>query len=212
MTTELVPAEDTAGTPCAKPEHEHFARAYTEHGNASAAYRLAYPRAVDNPNALRASAHHLIRHPDVARRVVELDRQRRERILRESEDLELLVANLTTGKAAKLFDDDGNPIPVHLLPQEVKDAIAGLKLKVVRDKDGNTSTEYDVKLVDPLAALRLLAQLRGALVERHAVAVQQRPAPAVDEAALEVELLQHLGLLPAPADPADVSDLIDGEP
>lgn len=179
MSTDLIPAENAAGVPCAKPEHEQFAHALVEHGNRSAAYRLVYPQATGNPGALKVSAHHLAQHPDVRRRVAELEQQRRERIL--NADLELLVANLTTGKATRLFDEAGNPIPVHLLPKDVQDAIAGLKLKVTRDKDGNTSTEYDVKLVDPLAALRLLAQLRGALVERHDVTSAGRPVRDSDQ-------------------------------
>lgn len=183
MNGALIPVANSAspsGTPCAKPEHELFAQALADHGNRSGAYRLAYPHAAENPAALKVSAHRLAHHPDVQRRVMELEQQRRERIL--GADLELLVGNLTSGKATRLFDEDGNPIPVHLLPKDVQDAIAGLKLKVTRDKDGNTCTEYDVKLVDPLAALRLLAQLRGALVERHDVTSAGRAvAPAADQ-------------------------------
>lgn len=182
MSTDLISVAENAsapGTPCAKPEHEAFAIALAEHGNRSAAYRQVYPQAGENHAALKASASRLAQHPDVQRRVAELEQQRRERIL--NADLELLVANLTTGKATRLFDEQGNPIPVHLLPKDVQDAIAGLKLKVTRDKAGNTSTEYDVKLVDPLAALRLLAQLRGALVERQDITSGGKPMPAADQ-------------------------------
>jgi hypothetical protein len=197
-------AEREANTPCATPAHEQYAQALATHGNKLAAYRTSYPKA----NAATASveAYKLANHPDVARRVTELQKANRARLLRETADLEAIVANLCRGKPAKLLDEEGRPIPLHLLPQEVQDAVKGLKLKVTRDEAGNTTSEYELTFPDPLQALKLLAQLRGALIERHDLtsggkalppAVDPRDLPRLDE-----ELRRRL--LP----PAGNSDLI----
>lgn len=196
------------GAPCAKPAHECYARALASHGNKLAAYREAYPNA--KPSTASVEAYKLANHPDVSRRVLELQKANRERILRETADLEAIVANLCRGKPAKLLDEEGNPLPLHLLPQEVQDAVKGLKLKVTRDELGNTVSEYEVTFPDPLQALKLLAQLRGALVERHDLTSGGRPLPpAVDPRdlpQLDAELRARL-IEPPAGDPADFADL-----
>jgi hypothetical protein len=198
-----------AEVPCATAAHERFARALATHGNKLAAYRDAYPNA--SPATAAVEAYKLANHPDVARRVLELQKANRERVLRESEDLEAIVANLCRGKPARLLDEEGKPIPLHLLPQDVQDAIKGLKLKVTRDELGNTISEYEVTFPDPLQALKLLAQLRGSLVERHDLTSAGRALqPAVDPRdlpALDAELRKRLLEAPVPL-PADVLDLI----
>lgn len=202
----LAPGEEV---PCATAARERFAVALATHGNQTAAYREAYPDA--SLATARAHASELAKHPDVARRVIELRKANRERILRETEDLEAIVANLCHGKPAKLLDDEGNPIPLHKLPQDVQDAVKGLKLKVTRDEAGNVSTEYEVTFPDPLQALKLLAQLRGALVERHDLTSAGKALQSVvdprDLPQLDAELRKRLLDAPAPL-PADVLDLI----
>jgi hypothetical protein len=197
------PAPPVPGVPCANVRHEIFAQALAAHGNKLAAYRDGYPSA--SAATTRVEAYTLANHPDVARRVLELQKANRERLLAESENLEAIVANLCHGKATRLVDDEGNLIPLHLLPQDVQTAIKGLKLRVTRDEAGNTVSEYEVTFPDPLAALRLLAQLRGALIDRHDVtsagkalpqAVDPRDLPALDQ-----ELRKRL-LQPPADDPA----------
>lgn len=203
--TDVLEGESTADVPCAKPAHERFALALATHGNKLAAYRTAYPNASQSTAAVEAYT--LANHPDVARRVPELQKANRERILRETADLEAIVANLCKGKPARLLDDEGTPIPLHLLPQDVQDAVKGLKLKVTRDDFGNTVSEYEVTFPDPLQALKLLAQLRGALIERHDLTSAGRSLqPAVDPRDLpKLDEELHKRLLPPPAD--DHSDL-----
>jgi hypothetical protein len=202
--------EAGSAVPCATAAHERYARALATHGNKLAAYREAYP----NASAATASveAYTLANHPDVARRVIELRKANRERILRETEDLEAIVANLCRGKPARLLDEEGNPLPLHKLPQDVQDAVKGLKLRVSRDDAGNVVSEYEVTFPDPLQALKLLAQLRGALVERHDLTSAGRALqPAVDPRdlpQLDAELRKRLLESPQVEPPADGSDLV----
>jgi Terminase small subunit len=195
--------------PCVRDSHEVFAHAFARHGNKLAAYREAYPTCQRSTAAHQAYV--LATNPDVLRRVHELTAARREQLLRDTEDLEALVANLCIGNAANLFDEEGRPVPVHLLPTDVKAAIESLKLKVVRtrranveyDEDGNetdagdlvTEHEYEVKFPSPLQAAKLLAQLRGKLIERKDVTSDGKALNALDPAdvpSVEEELRRQL--------------------
>lgn len=191
---------------CAREAHELFAQAYAIHQNAAAAYRVAYPEAA--PRTVDANAYKVVAHPDVQRRVAELQAARRKRLLEETADLEALVANLALGKAAEMFDEDGRLLPIRELPTEVKNALKSVKIRERTQPDGTVVRTFEYELPDPLAAARLLAQLRGALVERHDLTSGGRALPAPvdpkDLPALDAELRQRL--LAAPAD--DGSDLV----
>jgi len=192
---------------CTRDAHEVFAQAYATHQNAVAAYRAAYPEA--KPRSVKANAHRLLDYPDVQRRIAELQTARRKQLLEETADLEAMVANLALGKASRLVDPEtGAAIPLHELPTEVQAAIKGVKLRVTTTRDGDVQREYDVTFPDPIQALRLLAQLRGALVERSDITSGGRPLPAPvdpkDLPALDAELRQRL--LVAPEE--DGSDLV----
>jgi len=198
--TELLGPEPGLPAPreCERDTHEIFSQALARHGNKLAAYREAFPKAAES--TCRAEAYRLADHKDVARRVLELQKARREALLRESEDLEAMVSNLCHGKATKLVDENGQPIPLHLLPAEVQNAIKGLKLKVMKDEDGTITSEYEIQFPDPLAALRLLAQMRGKLIDRHDLTSGGKPLPsAVDPSslpALDAELRKRLLVAP----------------
>jgi hypothetical protein len=192
---------------CGRESHERFAQAYAVHGNAVAAYKRTYPEA--SPESVDANAHRVANHPDVRRRVAELQEARRKRLMDEAADLEALVANLAVGgQAAKLVDEGGNPIPLRELPIEVQRALKGVKFRISTLRDGTVVRSIDYDLPDPLQALRLLAQLRGALVERSDITSGGRPLPTPvdprDLPALDRELRQRL--LPPPAE--DGSDLV----
>jgi hypothetical protein len=199
--TDLIEPGAGALAPCARDTHELFAQALSRHGNKLAAYREAFPEASEA--TARCEAYRLAGHKDVLRRVHELQKARRAALLAESEDLEAMVANLCSGKATRLVDENGQPIPLHLLPQDVQDSIKGLKLRVIRDEEGRQVTEYEVTFPDPLAALRLLAQLRGQLVDRHDVTSAGKALPqAVDPLSLprlDEELRRRLLTAPEPA-------------
>jgi hypothetical protein len=206
-----------ATVPCVRAAHETFAQMLSIHGNKLAAYREAFPEASDA--TARVEAYKLANHKDVLRRVHELQKARRAALLAESEDLEAMVANLCHGKATRLVDEEGTLIPFHLLPAEVQAAIKGLKLRLTRDEEGNLTSEYEIQFPDPLAALRLLAQLRGQLVDRHDVTSAGKALPqTVDPLSLPLldhELRKRLLAAPEPApepsenhEQADVADLL----
>jgi hypothetical protein len=190
--------------PCEKPEHEEFARRLALHGNATAAYKATYGCA--NDNSAGANACRLAKHPDVARRVRELRLARHEQLLADTENLEILVSNLCMGKGGEIVDENGKPVPLHELPAHVKAAIAGVDLDL--DDDGNV-TKYKIRFPDPLQAMRLLAQLRGQLVERKDVTSGGRSLPPFvdpkDLPATDAELRRRL--IREPAIDAEFSEL-----
>jgi Terminase small subunit len=198
---------------CAREVHEAFAQAFAVHGNAVAAYKAAYPEA--GARTAKSNAHKVANHPDVQRRVLELQAARRKQLLEETADLEALVANLALGKAAEMFDEEGRLLPIRELPIEVKNALKSMKIRERTQPDGTVVRTFEYELPDPLAAARLLAQLRGALVERHDLTSAGRSiAPPVDSAAvpeLRARLLPadvvEAELVPEPA-PDDGSDLV----
>ena len=197
-TTELI---------CAREAHELFAQAFAVHGNAVAAFKVAYPEA--SPRTAKSNAHKVAARPDVQRRVAELQAARRKHLLEATADLDALVANLALGKAARLVDPEtGEPITLHRLPVEVQAALKGVKIRLITTRDGAREVEYDCQFPDPIQALRLLAQLRGALVERSDITSGGRPLPAPvdpkDLPALDAELRKRL--LAAPEE--DGSDLL----
>lgn len=189
------------GTPCAKQEHEAFAQRVAVHGNASSAYRAVYAGADDNG----ANASRLVRHPDVVRRVAELQKAHREQVLRETEDIGAFVADVMTARGGELFDENGDQIPFHELPRSVRLSISGVDFDL--DDDGNV-LKYKLKFPDPLAAARLLAQLRGMLVERQDVTSGGRslsPLVPVEAAADDIQAELRRQLRP-PIEDAEFSE------
>lgn len=189
-----------------------FAQELAIHGNCSAAYRRTYPVASDA--TVKSNASVLAKKPDVARRIAELQKARREQLLRDTEDLELLVGNMALGKGAQLIDENGKPVPIHELPEEVKVAIAGLDVEL--DDEGKVR-KYKIKFPDPLAAARLLAQLRGQLIERKDLTSGGKSLePIITPDALTPEQQRELNrrlygrevIEGELADPDDVSDLL----
>jgi Terminase small subunit len=158
------------------PAHEVFAQAVAVHGNQSAAYQEAFPNAA--VTTAKVEGCKLAKRVKVAERVHELVEARRAKLLADSQHLEAMVANLCAGKPAALVDSEGRPIPFHKLPTDVQRAIKSVKLRVSHDADGNAVSEYELQFPDPLAALRLLAQLRGALIERHDLTSAGKPVRA----------------------------------
>jgi hypothetical protein len=136
---------------------ETFARHLAIHGNQVAAYREAYPDATEV--TARDNASSLSKDPAVIARVAELNLARLEQLKADTADLDALISNLATGKAAELVDADGQPIPLAELPSHVKAAIVSIEFEA----GGQVKR---LRFPDPLAAARLLAQLRGELIDR----------------------------------------------
>lgn len=213
METKVLAPLD-AGTPCSKPEHEQFAQRVAVHGNAVAAYRDAYPNCGE-PSA-QGNANRLMKHPDVARRVLELQEAQRAKILAAASDLELLVANMAIGVAAEVFDDDNRILPFSEWPTRAKAACEGLDVKI--DAETGRITDFKPRFPSPLQAARLLAQLRGALIERKDLTSGGRPLQSTPLSAdLEAAAARWAaGEKPAiegeftevTEDPEDVSDLV----
>ena len=76
------------------------------------------------------------------------------------------LADIAFQSANDLFDDDGNLIPVNLLPDHVASTIIQVEVevrdKIVRDDDGNPTVESvtlkKIKRADKMAGLTLLAR------------------------------------------------------
>lgn len=187
--------------------HEQFAVILARTGNAAHAYRIVYPDAGDG--TVRTNSHRLAHRPDVQRRVAELREQQRRALLEKTADLDALVSNLALGKGAELVDEDGRPVPIERLPEHVKLAISGLEIETTTDDEGERVTKYKLKFPDPLAAARLLAQLRGALIDRKDITSGgQSLAPEPTDADLERAKRRWLEGDVIEGEYEDISDLV----
>lgn len=68
----------------------------------------------------------------------------------------------------RLFDDDGNLIPIYLLSDAAAATIGGIEvlIKNVDPGDGHTDLVHKIKIIDPVEPLALLAKKFGLLVEK----------------------------------------------
>jgi len=200
------------GTPCVRPEHEHFATELALTGNALLAYKRAYPDHTDR--SARSNATRLARVADVARRVDELRTIWRKKLLERVGDFEAHLANLMTGKAAEVVDDEGHVLLPHELPQNTRAAITGLEFEI--DDDGKPR-KVKYRFVNQVDATRLWMQYHGMIVSRHDVTSGGRSlAEPIDLDALASEALerskQRLGLATANVVDGEVVESVEREP
>lgn len=152
------------------PQQERFCVEYCKSGNASDAYRNAYPRSQSwKPETLWAQAARTLAVPLVAARVHELQAAARAlsdeqfefgvtEILREA-------VGIATSDVADLVDDDGDVLPVKQWPKRLRRAVASLKVKPEYrvGKDGREFIGYskEVRFWDKNAALDKLMRING---------------------------------------------------
>ena len=144
------------------PKQRLFALEYLVDHNASAAYR----RAGFSPKHANSEADKLKRHPAIAAFIAAHDRDVEQR-------LGLTVERLDEETARVAFSDPDEFEVLADLPENLRRAVSGLKIRELYDDKGKEiGRVVEVKFHDKVAALRLGYQRKGALVDKHDIKLQ----------------------------------------
>jgi phage terminase small subunit len=158
-TTEIVVAD----RPLANPQHERFACEYIKDFNGTQAYLRTYQGVTDG--AAKTNGSRLLTNADVRQRVEYLARQT---LAAEKTSAQQVLGGLVRIAALdprRAFDAEGALLPVHLLPDDVALAIAGVEVvekvkSMGRGKKKQLLTTFTkkVKFNDRLGALGKLGE------------------------------------------------------
>ncbi|HLN78428.1 MAG TPA: terminase small subunit [Nocardioidaceae bacterium] len=145
------------------PRQASFVAAYLENrGNATqAAIAAGYA-----PASAYVQGSRLLRHPDVAAALSLARESAADRIEATAERIVLELARIAFLDPGAMFDEAGELLPLHRMPADVRRAVASFDLEQRTDDLGRTTTTRKVRTTSKVDALRLLAQIRGLLVER----------------------------------------------
>jgi len=185
------------------PQHEIFAQHYALNGHQREAAKVA-----GFVSANRYSAWAIAHRKDVQERVQELIEQRFSKVSITAERTMKELARIAYADIRDLYDDNGDLLPVHMLPDDVAATVARIEVEVSAkevdstDEDGEptrTRTMVVTKKIrqsDKMAALALLARhfkivgdegdgmnaLANALADRLKSARRREHADVVDAA------------------------------
>ena len=88
---------------------------------------------------------------------------------------------------AKLFNEEGNLLPIHQIDEATRRAIVGVDITQKEDEDGNVKTTAKIRLGDKLGALTILAKHLQLLQEK-----VKHEHEVSDEAAVLAKLLANV--------------------
>ena len=141
------------------PKHEAFVQHYVAtSGSRGQAAKLA--------GITLAVARNLLTDVEATARIRYLNAMQFQHIGVSAERVKKELADIAFQSANDLFDDDGNLIPVNLLPDHVASTIIQVEVevrdKIVKDDEGNPTVESvtlkKIKRADKMAGLTLLAR------------------------------------------------------
>lgn len=134
---------------------------------AQAAIRAGYP-----PGRAKQHAWIILQRPNVKKALAKLMEQARS-LPGVADNLELLLGYTRDLRfdPRKLYDEDGNPLPPHLLDDETALAITGLKVteKIAEEGSGESTTCYrnqEYKFPDKNRVRDSLARIQGLLKDK----------------------------------------------
>lgn len=141
------------------PMHHRFIAHYVARPhNASAAYIAAGY----SPQGARQSAHNLLKDPLIKAEVARLIEEKHKALQMDVDEILGRVAMLARINVAALFDENGKMKPLHELEEHEALAIAGVEVEEIASGTGKKreviGSVKKVRLRDPMAALRLLAE------------------------------------------------------
>jgi len=148
------------------PRQEKFAQEFVLTGNASEAYRRAYPKSLDwKPESVSRKASELLGTVKVSARVAELQKEVKEKFDISAERLLLEQSRIALFDHRRLFDDKGNLLPPSEMPDDVAASVAGVKIlhrKIVEGENSSVeSAIIEVKLWNKNTALDSLFKNKG---------------------------------------------------
>jgi phage terminase small subunit len=171
------------------PQQLDFIEYYLNSGNATEAYLKAYAR--ENGNGTRlpviskrnatTQAGAMMRQPHIVAQLQKRIQDRQDMLLLPtSNDVMQAYGQALRFDPANLYDDQGNPLPVHLIPEHTRKALDGIDIKetIVESKDGTDVrryTTYKYRYPDKLRACESLARIlaMGGLAPQMPQTVQQ---------------------------------------
>ena len=146
------------------PKHEKFAQEYcVDFNGTQAAIRAGYSK-----RTARQQASVLLTKPNIAARVKELATKDITKVEMNPERIIRELAFLGTADVSKAFDDEGNLLPIHEIPEDVRRAIAGFELVEERDENGEGTGHMTkkVKFWDKNTSLLGLAKVFKMLTDK----------------------------------------------
>ncbi len=144
------------------PAQDEFARWYVELGNASEAYRRAYPRSKAwKPQAIHVAASQLLAKDKVAIRVDQLKEEKAKEFKAEAKKQGLAPEDIIREQAhtaffdpVLLFDQDGRLLPLHKMPEIARRAVKSVKIRGIKsDDDSVQGVIAEIQMWDKLKAL-----------------------------------------------------------
>jgi phage terminase small subunit len=111
---------------------EKFAREYVLTGNASEAYRRAYPKSLKwKDSAVYSQSSTLLSSSKVSERVAELAEKSIKRFEINADNVLQEIASIAFADIKNVFDNQGRLIPIHSLTPGVSKSIASVKIKTL---------------------------------------------------------------------------------
>lgn len=105
------------------PKEADFAFQVVRLGDPNKAYRLAYDAGGMLPSSVRAAVTRLLQKPRIAERIGELQTVADSKLEVTIERIARETARIAFVDFGELFDDEGRPIPIHLLPVDLRHAV-----------------------------------------------------------------------------------------
>lgn len=135
------------------PKEQLFVDEYLECLNATLAARRVWG-AKDSKQVGHKAAH----RPDVAAAIDAGLREQRERTKNDPDRIIRELMIIAYADPIDLLDLDGNPLPLHQLPAEIRRAIASIELEKVTDGEGTKTRVVRYKLIPKTPNLELLGK------------------------------------------------------
>jgi phage terminase small subunit len=143
-----------------------FAREYLTDLNAGAAYKRTHPK-------YRGKNHHQLGYqqlqkPSVQRAIKKLNAERTERTNITTDMVLAELWKLATSDIRQVFDERGNMLDIHQIPDEVAAVLSGVEISDWKTLDQGEVQERlkKLKLWDKVACLRIVAQHLGMLSDK----------------------------------------------
>lgn len=165
-------------------KQEKFAQEYVLSGNASAAYRVAYPTSLKwKDGAVYTQSSILLSDSKVLERVNELRGEIKTKFDVSAERLILEQSRIALFDFRNLFDEEGKLLPVTDFPDNVAAAVASIKINRVRTStsdSGEQTTEdiVELKLWNKNNSIDSLFKHKGLYSEDN---IQKRPVVIVKD-------------------------------
>lgn len=189
-------------------------------GNSARAYRAAYEASGMSQACVRSEVAKLLKKPEIEDRMRELQAMADQRLGVSVERIARELARLGFSDMGDLYDDEGQPIPFHLLPQDVRRAVKSVTIverkggMLIQLADGKPAgrkrkhgesdeqlkvaglewvpiREKKIELHDKQAPLQTLARWKKMITEKGDEEADPNDVRALTDEQLEQELRAH---------------------